>query len=305
LQAALEAGDRVHLNSALEDAERRQLQTPTLDEARRQLQGSKTGSLVEAIQRCDYVALGRAIAEAESRSPEELAQICDVLAQARAEHARLHAVAGNIADALGSLNHEALRSACADAKRSNVVTDDLRKAEAVLAGIDASTGQLENAVNCSSGDAVALQDALHRARQQGLQYHPLFKRTEELFAVTCVPSGFEWVLKELQDVWVALTLSCSQEAADRAGIQHSVGAVVSEICHKCKLPLDADSYPVQYIQYALARIATRSQNLSTDLKIDKGALTDLTCNVQAALDEFSKQQSADNKIAAVCITQCS
>eukprot|EP00929_Paragymnodinium_shiwhaense_P017853 TRINITY_DN12766_c0_g2_i1.p1 TRINITY_DN12766_c0_g2~~TRINITY_DN12766_c0_g2_i1.p1 ORF type:complete len:3238 (-),score=874.93 TRINITY_DN12766_c0_g2_i1:313-10026(-) len=312
LQSALETGDRVHLSTALEEATRQGLRTPAVDQAQQRLQSSKTSSLVAAIKQRDYQSLGCAIAEAEGRHPDEVAEIHDVLTQAKAEHEKLDAVAKAVQAALGTLSYEDLQKSVGEAKRQHVVTEAVRKAEGVLAAMDQALEKLGAAAavaKCRPGgersprDLAALQEGLHYARQQGLQTLSAYKEAEEVFSGTCMPSGLRWVLEELRVMWVVLCLrqpllASGMDGADGASgygkVTHPFTVVVAELCHAAQISPEVEPYPVQYIHHALARLIGQRKGSSTPRTASAapaGAGTlpaELLDKLCGALEDFSR-----------------
>jgi hypothetical protein len=303
LQSAIETGDRVHLSIALEEAVRQRLRTSMVDEAQQRLQSSKTHALVTAIKQRDYVALGSAVAEAERRHPDEVAEIGDVLEQARAEHSRLDKIAKAVTAALGSLNYDDLRCSVDEAQRLNVMTDDVRRAETALAAMDQALEKLSAAAQRTPRDLAALQEGLHYARQQGLQAHPEYRKAEDVFAGTCMLPGMVWAFEELREMWVVLCLRCPLPStsggapdADRElrMIAHPLPTVVAELCHAAQISPETEPYPVQYIVYVLARLTSVGEEGSDATEVRQRAdaqqlklPTELQNAVFGALGDFS------------------
>ncbi|CAJ1452276.1 unnamed protein product, partial [Effrenium voratum] len=183
VQSALERGDRVHLTAALEEAGKQGLKTPAVDEAMQKLQSSKTGALVSAIRDRDYHGLRQAIADAESRRPEEVAEVADVISQAKDVHKTLDAVAKSVSAALRTMSYGELCSSVAEAAQHHIATEDVKKAEGVLGTMNEALEKLQAASNAPT-DLAALQESLHEARQLGLQKHPVYQKSAELFSET-------------------------------------------------------------------------------------------------------------------------
>eukprot|EP00913_Durusdinium_trenchii_P030355 g28435.t1 len=129
VQKAIETADRVHLTAAVEEAGRQGLKTALVDEALQKLQSSKTGNLIAAIRERDYHGLKNAIAEAESRKPHEVAEVADVLSQAKDVHETLDTVAKDVSAALRTMKFEDLQRSVKEAAQHKIVTEDVKKAE--------------------------------------------------------------------------------------------------------------------------------------------------------------------------------
>lgn len=254
VQSALEQGDRVHLSKALEEASRKQLKTRTVDEALQRLQSSKTQTLVAAIRQGDYFALRKAIAEAESRSKKEVAEISDVLEQAKSQYRSLDSAAQAVSRALGTLSYQDLSSSVKRARDLGVLTDDVGKAEGLLKAMDHALGKLHDAGQ-NPRDLDTLQESLHCARQQGLQGHPVYKDAEDVFAGSCMPASMEWALEEQREMWVLLCLRRPRGAGPgEASVAHPFSVVIAELCHHAQLSPESEPVSVQFIHYALRHL---------------------------------------------------
>ena len=92
--------------------------------------------------------------------------------------------------ALSSLKYDDLQKNIREARQQNIIPDDVKKAEGVLAAMDTALEKLRAATDRQPRDLGALQESLHSARQLGLQAHPVYRQCEEVFAGTCMPPGF-------------------------------------------------------------------------------------------------------------------
>lgn len=300
LQSALESGDRVHLSTAIEEATKQGLRTAAVDEAQQRLQSSKTHALVTAIRQRDYRALGKAIRDVDTWPPEEVEEVKDVLEQARAQYTELDSVAQAVSAALGSLGYEDLCNSVSEARRRNVKTEDVKKAEDMLDAMNDAIGKLRAAKDHQPRDLAALQEGLHHARQQGLQEQAVYKEAEEVFAGTCMPSaGMVWALDEQRAMWVVLCLrrplngSHGDPGAKENGTLHHVShpftVAVAELCHEAQISPEAEPYPVQYIHHALARIMHPRKGDVDAAAAPEGpsSLKELQGELWRALEDFS------------------
>ncbi|CAK0840853.1 unnamed protein product [Prorocentrum cordatum] len=297
LRSALDSGDRVHLSASLEEACQQGLKTQLVDEARQRLQSTKTSALVDAIRRRDYPALGRAIADVEARGPEETAEVSDVLEQARAEYAVLDRVAKAVSSALGTLSYEELQKAVEEARRLNVATEDVRRAENVLGAMEDAVERLKGAVSQQPEDLGLLQESLGLARQQGLHAHPVYREAERLFSGTCTPAGLVWALEEQRRIWVVLCLRqplplAAGERAGGAAVAHPLALAVFELCHDAQISPEGEPYSVSFIHQALLELVR--------LPARGGAPERLDDVLRAALESFSATGPGGGGHGAAC-----
>ncbi|CAK9108159.1 unnamed protein product, partial [Durusdinium trenchii] len=237
VQKAIETADRVHLTAAVEEAGRQGLKTALVDEALQKLQSSKTGNLIAAIRERDYHGLKNAIAEAESRKPHEVAEVADVLSQAKDVHETLDTVAKDVSAALRTMKFEDLQRSVKEAAQHKIVTEDVKKAEGVVATMNEALEKLQ--ANRST-DLAALQESLHAARQLGLQDHEVYSKSAELFSSSCMPD-FQWALEEQREMWLVLCLRRPMPSGGAAP-SHPFAVCAAELCHAAQISPEAEPY---------------------------------------------------------------
>ena len=306
VQKAIETGDRVHLTTALEEAGRQGLKTPVVDEAQQKLQSSKTGKLISAIRERDYHGLHHAIAEAESRHPEEVAEVADVLSQAKEVHQTLDSVAKGVSVALRSMKFEDLQSSVAEAAEHNIVTEDVKKAEGMVATMNEALGKLQVASN--SGDLAALQESLHATRQLGLQDHDVYIQSAEQFSATCMPSDVQWALEEQRGMWLVLCLRRPMTGVGQSVPSHPFAECTAELCHAAQISPEAEPYAVQYINYVLIRMVNERTSADQIPELLRAALEDLAADKINVLEKpISAKQFNEVGIATkeVKLSSCS